>query len=79
MPFGRKEAYAEEMMKTNLKRLTYLIKVCSFLSQIKVYIFWKMRNWAQNRHILNFLKNFDGDFLGINFFFNFKSFSVYFQ
>jgi hypothetical protein len=41
IPFGRKEAYAEEAMKTNLKRLTHLIKVCSFLLQTKVYLFWQ--------------------------------------
>ncbi|MCL6579493.1 MAG: GNAT family N-acetyltransferase [Candidatus Bathyarchaeota archaeon] len=41
MPFGRKEVYAKEVMKANLERLTHLIKVCSFLLQTKVYLFWK--------------------------------------
>jgi GNAT superfamily N-acetyltransferase len=41
MPFGRKEAYAREVMKANLERLAHLIKVCGFLMQTKVYLFWQ--------------------------------------
>jgi len=41
MPFGRKKAYAEEVMKASLERLSHLIKVCGFLMQTKVYLFWK--------------------------------------
>jgi len=41
MPFGRKEAYTEEVMKASLERLAHLIKVCGFLLQTKVYLFWK--------------------------------------
>jgi hypothetical protein len=41
MPFGRKEVYAKEVMKTSPERLTHLIKVCGFLMQTKVYLFWK--------------------------------------
>jgi len=41
MPFGRKEAYAKEVMKANLERLAHLIRVCGFLMQTKVYLFWK--------------------------------------
>ena len=48
MPFGRKEAYAEEVMKTNLKRLTHLIKVCSFLLQTKIYLFWQNAKLGAN-------------------------------
>ncbi|MGC9115824.1 MAG: hypothetical protein ACP5HH_07500 [Fervidicoccaceae archaeon] len=40
MPFGNKEAYAKEVMKANLERLTKLIKVCGFLLQTKVYLYW---------------------------------------
>ncbi|MGB9671581.1 MAG: hypothetical protein ACPLZY_00365, partial [Candidatus Norongarragalinales archaeon] len=40
MPFGNKEAYAKEVMKASPERLTKLIKVCSFLLQTKVYLFW---------------------------------------
>ncbi|MGQ9642124.1 MAG: GNAT family N-acetyltransferase, partial [Candidatus Bathycorpusculaceae bacterium] len=41
MPFGRKEAYIGEVEKASLERLTQLIKVCGFLMQTKVYLFWK--------------------------------------
>jgi len=41
LPFGKKQAYAKEVLKTNPERLTHLIKVCSFLLQTKVYLFWK--------------------------------------
>jgi len=41
MPFGRKQAYAEEVVKASVERLTHLIKVCSFLLQTKVYLFWR--------------------------------------
>jgi hypothetical protein len=40
-PFGRKEAYAKEVMKVSLERLAHLIKVWGFLMQTKVYLFWK--------------------------------------
>ena len=39
--FGKKEGYAEEIMKVSLERLVHLIKVCGFLLQTKVYLFWK--------------------------------------
>jgi len=42
MPFGRKKTYAEEVRKASLERLARLIKVCGFLMQTKVYLFWKM-------------------------------------
>jgi len=38
---GRKKAYAEEVMKASLERLSHLVKVCGFLMQTKVYLFWK--------------------------------------
>jgi ABC-type ATPase with predicted acetyltransferase domain len=41
IPFGRKEVYAKEVMKASLERLSHLIKVCGFLMQTKVYLFWK--------------------------------------
>jgi len=41
MPFGRKEVYAKEVMKASLERLARLIKVCGFLMQTKVYLFWE--------------------------------------
>jgi len=41
MPFGLKEAYAEEVREASLERLAHLIKVCGFLLQTKAYLFWK--------------------------------------
>jgi hypothetical protein len=41
IPFGRKKVYAKEVMKANLERLARLIKVCGFLMQTKLYLFWK--------------------------------------
>jgi ABC-type lipoprotein export system ATPase subunit/GNAT superfamily N-acetyltransferase len=43
MPFGRKEAYAKEVTKANPERLAHLIKVCGFLMQTKVYLFWQKK------------------------------------
>jgi len=42
IPFGRKEVYAKEVMKASLERLARLIKVCGFLLQTKVYLFWSL-------------------------------------
>jgi len=40
MPFGHKKDYAEEIKKASLERLAHLIKVCGFLMQTKVYLYW---------------------------------------
>jgi len=40
----KKEAYVKEIMKASLERLARLIKVCGFLLQTKVYLFWKNLN-----------------------------------
>jgi len=39
--FGKKEAYTKEIRRASLKRLAHLIKVCGFLMQTKLYLFWK--------------------------------------
>ncbi|RLI43734.1 hypothetical protein DRO69_08985, partial [Candidatus Bathyarchaeota archaeon] len=44
MPFGRKEAYAKAVRQAILERLTRLIKVCGFLMQTKIYLFWENPN-----------------------------------
>lgn len=41
MPFGKKKVYAKEVSKANPERLAHLIKVCGFLMQTKVYLFWR--------------------------------------
>ena len=42
--FGHKKAYVEEIKKLSLERLARLIKVCGFLLQTKVYLFWENLN-----------------------------------
>ncbi|MCL6579781.1 MAG: GNAT family N-acetyltransferase [Candidatus Bathyarchaeota archaeon] len=44
MPFGRKEAYAKAVIEASLERLAHLIKVCGFLMQTKIYLFWNSDN-----------------------------------
>ena len=39
--FGHKKVYVEEIKKAGLERLAHLIKVCGFLMQTKVYLFWR--------------------------------------
>jgi ABC-type lipoprotein export system ATPase subunit/GNAT superfamily N-acetyltransferase len=39
--FGHKKDYVEEIKKISLERLARLIKVCGFLLQTKVYLFWQ--------------------------------------
>lgn len=41
LPFGSKEAYKEEIKNAGLEKLGHLIKICSFLMQTKVYLFWR--------------------------------------
>jgi hypothetical protein len=41
--FGYKKVYVEEINKASLERLAHLIKVCGFLLQTKVYLFWQKR------------------------------------
>jgi len=38
--FGHKKDYVEKIKKASLERLASLIKVCGFLMQTKVYLFW---------------------------------------
>jgi ABC-type lipoprotein export system ATPase subunit/GNAT superfamily N-acetyltransferase len=55
MPFGKKETYAEEVKKASLERIAHLIKVCEFLMQTKVYLFWSMQQCqllGQKWHVL---------------------------
>ena len=39
--FGHKKDYVEEIKKASLEKLAHLIKVCGFLLQTKVYLFWR--------------------------------------
>jgi tRNA(Met) C34 N-acetyltransferase TmcA len=42
LPFGAKQAYCQEITCLNLEKLAHLIKICGFLMQTKVYLFWKV-------------------------------------
>jgi hypothetical protein len=39
-PFGTKDAYVKEIMAADLNKLVNLIRICGFLMQTKVYLFW---------------------------------------
>jgi len=41
LPFGTKDAYVKEMMAADLDKLAGLIRICGFLMQTKVYLFWR--------------------------------------
>ena len=40
LPFGAKQTYREQIEHLNPEKLAYLIKICGFLMQTKVYLFW---------------------------------------
>jgi hypothetical protein len=42
MPFGTKDACAKEIMAADLDKLADLIRICGFLMQTKVYLFWSL-------------------------------------
>ena len=44
LPFGTKEAYKKEIINAKLDKLADLIKICGFLMQTKVYLFWHEAN-----------------------------------
>ena len=44
LPFGTKDAYVKEIMAADLNKLANLIRICGFLMQTKVYLFWKNLN-----------------------------------
>jgi hypothetical protein len=50
LPFGAKKAYREQMEHLNLQRLAHLIKICGFLMQTKVYIFWRSAKLKEGTH-----------------------------
>jgi hypothetical protein len=41
LPFGTKDAYVKEIMAADLNKLANLIRICGFLLQTKVHVFWK--------------------------------------
>ncbi|MCJ7635756.1 hypothetical protein MUP77_25610 [Candidatus Bathyarchaeota archaeon] len=49
LPFGTKDAYVREIMAADLDKLANLIRICGFLMQTKVYLFWKKMRMGLNR------------------------------
>jgi len=47
LPYGQKQAYRKEIEQLSLEKLAHLIKVCGFLLQTKVYLFWSREVHAQ--------------------------------
>jgi hypothetical protein len=41
LPYGRSPEYIANIENANLERLAQLIKICGFLLQTKVYLFWR--------------------------------------
>jgi ABC-type lipoprotein export system ATPase subunit/GNAT superfamily N-acetyltransferase len=41
LPYGRSPEYGANIEKASLGRLTQLVKICGFLLQTKVYLFWQ--------------------------------------
>ncbi len=44
LPYGTKEEYFRQVMATDLNKLAGLIRICGFLMQTKVYLFWHSPN-----------------------------------
>jgi len=40
-PYGLKQVYREEIEHLTLQKLAHLIRICGFLMQTKIYLFWK--------------------------------------
>jgi endonuclease III-like uncharacterized protein len=40
LPFDTKDAYLKEILAADFNKLANLIKICGFLMQAKVYLFW---------------------------------------
>jgi hypothetical protein len=41
LPYSTKEVYTDEIMAADLDKLANLIRICWFLMQTKVYLFWR--------------------------------------
>jgi len=42
LPYGQKQACRKEIEQLSLEKLAHLIKVCGFLLQTEVYLFWQV-------------------------------------
>ena len=41
LPFGTRDAYIKEIMAADLDKLANLVRICGFLMQTEVLLFWK--------------------------------------
>jgi len=54
---SEKDVYIKEVLEASLERLAHLIKVCGFLMQTKVYLFWtKGKTWETFRQTVSNLE-----------------------
>jgi hypothetical protein len=42
LPYGQKQACRNEIGNLTLEKLAHMIKICGFLMQTKVYLFWQV-------------------------------------
>jgi hypothetical protein len=47
LPFGTKDAYVKDVMAADLNKLANLIRICGFLMQTKVHLFWNVSRAAR--------------------------------
>jgi ABC-type transport system involved in cytochrome c biogenesis ATPase subunit/GNAT superfamily N-acetyltransferase len=50
LPYGRTEDYRKKIEEASVERLAKLIKICSFLNQVKVYLFWSLGQIQTEEH-----------------------------
>ncbi|HJW98354.1 MAG TPA: hypothetical protein VJ529_04420, partial [Candidatus Bathyarchaeia archaeon] len=50
LPYGRAEDYRKKIEEASVERLAKLIKICSFLNQVKVYLFWSLGQVQTEEH-----------------------------
>ena len=53
VPFGRAADYKKRVKKASIQQLASLIKVCGFLLQKKVYVFWPRNHDHSARSVPN--------------------------
>ena len=50
-PFGKRQEYTSKILNASLETLAHLIKICGFLLQTKVYLFWEKPAISEERII----------------------------
>jgi hypothetical protein len=52
LPFGTKNAYQKEIATASLEKLAGLIRICGFLMQTNVYLFWRRETRSGNINMI---------------------------